>query len=189
VGGNTFTAVDPAISFTTDSAGAAAAYLPDAGTYYLKETFPADVLKPGMETALYPSFVLGDDGSYYYGPITASRNATASVAITNYLNRGRIDITKKNIKNAAALNGAKFTISVTPPAGDTATQALLTALGFTASGGTYSYVTAATSGSGAVSVEGMPIYASDNAALVYTVTETLAPSGYFGDPVTRPPHL
>ena len=184
-GGNTFAAVNPAISFTTNASGAATAYLPDAGTYYLKETFPANVLRPGMESALYPLFILGDDGSYYYGPISASRNATASVAITNALNRGRIDITKKNIKTLATLNGAKFTISVTPPAGDTATQALLTALGFSGSGGPYSYVTAATSGSGTVSVEGMPIYASDNSTLVYTVTETTPPSNYFADPTSQ----
>ncbi len=184
-GGNTFTAVNPAVSFTTNSGGAATAYLPDAGTFYLKETFPAGVLRPGMEPALYPSFIQGDDGNHYYGPITASRNATASVAITNSLNRGRIDITKRSVKSPhATLNGAKFTISVTPPAGDTATQVLLTALGFTGSG-TYSYVTAATAGSGTVSVEGMPIYASNNSALVYTVTETTPPTGYFADPTSQ----
>ena len=186
-GEKTFVALDPAISLTTDGSGAASAYLPDAGTYYLKETFPDSVIKPAMESGLYPSYTRGSDGNYYYGPITAGRNETKNVSITNYLNRGKIAITKKDIKTQAVLGGAKFTISVTPPAGDDKTLGLLDGSGFKDNDhdGTFTRVTAANDGSGFVSAEGMPIYASDNSALVYTVSETQAPSGYFLDPTSQ----
>jgi pilin isopeptide linkage protein/uncharacterized repeat protein (TIGR01451 family) len=173
----TFTAVNPAITLTTVS-GAASAYLPDAGDYYLRETvFPANVIAQGQESGLYASLTKGSDNNYYYGPISASRNSTSSITLYNYLNRGKIEITKQDVKTSTKLANAKFTISATTadaPTGDI----LKNSLGFGQVGDTYTYTTGNTNASGFVSLEGMPIYDSTGATLVYTVKESTAPSGY-----------
>ncbi len=180
-GEDTFAELSPAVTLTTDASGNASAYLPDAGTYYLREQYPDGVIKPGVDDSLYTELTQDGEGQYYFGPYTLERDATGSYTLVNYLNRGKITVTKTDQKTGAALKDAVFTISVTLAEGDSETIAVLTdpALGFTEADGVYSRALSATDAGGIASMAGLPIYDQNGDALVYTVRETAAPSGYF----------
>jgi pilin isopeptide linkage protein len=176
-GADGFEPLVPPVKFTTEQDGTYSLYLPGSGTYYLKETYPQNVLLPGVVEGLYERVEKDEEtGEYFIGPIDAAINDETDFTARNYLNSGRLEITKKDAKNSSPLSGAEFEVRVTLPEGDAYTIAQLTALGFVESEGAYAL--RLSTANGLAALDGLPIY-DGGALLSYTVEEITPPEGYF----------
>ena len=121
-----------------------------------------------------------DELNFYFGPFAAVNDAVKSYNVTNYINKGKLIVTKQNVRTNAYLGNAGFTVSVTTT--DSAAMAMLTGLGFSLSGGVYTKTISTGTASpnlGKMTLDGLPIYEASGTVLNYKVQETTAPSGYY----------